>query len=314
MEASLNEIVLQSFRVDGEGFRDIDSIVRQRCREIDPDASIEYDILRKDSLRYRTEDIEDLIKERNGDETRIRNVTMTARTGDPRRLKFVVEFSKDIRITGEASDRANLVLLASDVRALVRERMKSRTPLSDRARTIITLIALVLGLAGYFVFSTYYTNNFDARSNRLYSESQALQSKENRAEISSYQAMLRKYQTSIPPASQSAELAFLVQDALLELRTSLAEDQSYQSSYSTYPQEPWWGNSIYLTAASGILLAGLVGGLSYVFYPKTGATFIIGDEVRREARKARRREHLIWGIGVTFVLGIVSGIIVSAIG
>ena len=314
VEASLNEIVLSSFRVDEEGFRDIDSIVRQRCREMDPDASVEYCILRKDSLRYRTEDIEDLIKERNGDETRIRNVTMTARTEDPRRLQFVVEFSKDLRITGEASDRANLVLLASDVRALVRERMKSRTAISDRARYAATLIALLLGCAGYFVFSTSYTNNFNTKSNQLYNRSQAAQGKENLGEISSYKAMLRRYGTSIPSASQSAQLAFLVQDSLLVLRTSLAYDQSSQSSYDIDSQEAWWGDSIYLLFASGILLAGLVRGVSYLLYPRTGAAFLIGDEVRREARNARWRERIIWGIGVTFLLGIASGIVVSAVG
>jgi hypothetical protein len=34
--ASIDEDVLQTFRVDAEAFRNLDSIIRQRCGDIDP--------------------------------------------------------------------------------------------------------------------------------------------------------------------------------------------------------------------------------------------------------------------------------------
>lgn len=312
MAASLNETVLESFCVDAEGLRDLDSIVRQRCQEIDQSAVVEYDILRKDSLRYRTGDIEDLIKERNGNETRIQQVAMNAHTANPDRLKFEVEFDKSLRITGESNDRASLVLLASDVRALIRERMRGRTPMSRRTRSIITSIALVAGLVGYFIFSNVYTNQWSTRIDREYQVSQNLYNRQSHIEMSTYRTMLARYRNLGSHASPNAELAFLVQHDLFQMRDQLAYDQAYAAEPRN-TAEPWWGNSNYLLLAAGIILAGAVGAASYIAYPNAGAIFMIGDEVRRQTKKAQRRDRLVWGIGVTFVLGIASAIVASAL-
>jgi hypothetical protein len=166
MSASIDDVVLTSFAVDSEGLKDLDSIVRQRCQDMGSSCKITYKVTRRDSLRYTTENIEEILKERNGRESRIDSVVL--RIQDERDdLKFDVSFDNRIRIIGESENRADLVLLASDIRALIRERMKTRGSISWSARTTIAIATFFLGMFGFMQFTSIVSNNnissFDAQ-------------------------------------------------------------------------------------------------------------------------------------------------------
>ena len=181
-------------------------------------------------------------------------VAMNAHTANPDRLKFEVEFDKSLRITGESNDRASLVLLASDVRALIRERMRGRTPISRRTRSIITSIALVAGLVGYFIFSNVYTNQWSTRIDREYQVSQNLYN--NKATLRCLPIApcwqgIGTWAHSV--RAQMPNWRFWFEHDLFQMRDQLAYDQAYAAEPRN-TAEPWWGNSNYLLLAAGIIL------------------------------------------------------------
>jgi hypothetical protein len=116
MASQIDEMVLENFRVGEDGFRDLDSIVRRRCD------TVKYYIYRGSALGgYDTGDVEDLLKERNGAETRIRSVSLHA--SGPEALRFNVAFDSIVVITGECGDTARLALLRTEARAVIQDRM-----------------------------------------------------------------------------------------------------------------------------------------------------------------------------------------------
>jgi hypothetical protein len=176
--ASIDEDVLQTFRVDAEAFRNLDSIIRQRCGDIDPKIHPEYDVLRADGLRYTTTDVEDLARERNGQETRIRAVRVKIGGEKDEAIRFSVAFKDDVSISGESDDRANLILLASDVRSLIREQMKSRRSMRREVRLFVVGLALLVGFVGMTLSGSQYANNFYSKFNLEYNHEQITQTRE----------------------------------------------------------------------------------------------------------------------------------------
>lgn len=311
MAASVDDVVLTSFVADSEGLKDLDSIVRQRCQDMGSTGDINYKVTRRDSLQYTTEDIEEVLKERNGKETHIESVVMQAevkQTG----LKFAVTFDEDVTISGESGNRANLVLLTSDVRALLHDRMKSRGASNSRTRAISAVAAFIVGMFGFMQFTSAYSNNNLNKSQAQYSQSAIVRDKQMRQENADIQGLVTQYRQS-PPSGTVDALGFLAQAEMLQLR--IVTDQNNQNINTPVDNynNPWWVDTFFLPFLIGAALSGLVYGIGYLLYPPGGAVFLIGDEIRRQARLAQIRERLVWGIGVSFILGIASGIATTAI-
>ena len=119
MAAQIDEMALENFIASEDDFRDLDSIIRRHCE------SVRYYVYKGSVLGgYDTNDVEDLLTERNGVESRIASVALHAAGEDA--LKFNVEFDGLVVIKGECEDRARLVLLTTEARAVIRNRMKGR--------------------------------------------------------------------------------------------------------------------------------------------------------------------------------------------
>src|SRR5580704_16841726 len=89
MTAQVGDMVLENFKVGEDDFRDLDSVVRQHC-EI-----VTYYLHKGRSLGdYETDSVEDIMKDRNGVETRIKSVMLRA-TG-AKGLRFNIEFDDEI--------------------------------------------------------------------------------------------------------------------------------------------------------------------------------------------------------------------------
>ncbi len=71
MSAQIEERIVERFRLKGEALRDLDAILRQRCQEMDPALSLAYNVRRADGLTYSTNDVEEVLRERNGAETAV---------------------------------------------------------------------------------------------------------------------------------------------------------------------------------------------------------------------------------------------------
>lgn len=314
MAASLDELVLKDFRVDAEGFRNLDSIMRQRCDEADSDLHVEYDVQRADSLRYTTRDIEDLIRERNGRETRIRTVAARIAGEKSSDLKFEVEFEVNACINGESDDRAKLVLLASDVRSLLREQMRSRRSISSTLRTTLLVAVFFVGYFGSTFYGDQVSNSYYSKNNFHATQAYRIQDKRIQGAEAFMQQVASKYRNEIQKRNSAAEQRFLVEAELAQLQYYIVlQSGSSHGQSAPYVDPPWWTGSTLFDFAIGVVLSAIVWVLSNLFYPPAGAIFLIGDEVQRQARKARFRERLVWGIGVTFMLGIASALAATAI-
>ena len=310
MLSSLIEVILPSFRADAENLRDLDSIIKQRSSEINPAYSINYEVNRKDSLRFETADVEELIKERNGIETRIERVKIKIEADTSPKLEFNVIFDDYLRIEGECDDRAKLVLLATDVRTLVRERMRNRS-LRNGTRITAAGVAALVAVVGYLAFSVFMTSHYTQTANDALNRYYQIGSQQSLDHARAEQQFLDKYDGISRSNDIKSELSFLVQSQIRQIQSDIETSRSTGNAPPT-PANPWWLYSVYILLGIGSTCAALILAVSYIIYPTSKATFVIGDEIKRQARLAVIRERLIWGIGVTFLLGIASAIVVSA--
>jgi hypothetical protein len=284
MTAQIDELVLDNFKVSESDFRDMDSIVRRHCK------TVKYYVYKGSTLGgYDTDDIDDLLGERNGIETRIVSVRLHA-TG-PEALKFNVDFDDTVGINGECEDRARLVLLATEARAVIQDRMKVKAP---KRKTILQVLAVMFFFLGYFGFQQYQNNYVN----------------ELRAEQAAQAGRLTApYQRELAAAAPSNQK--LLSQALNALSKQIISDRESQVTSPIYSAPPWWSGSYWLVIAVSGAAAAIAVGIGYITIPSSGSVFLIGDEQRRQEQSDKRREHIRWGILVALVVGVASGFISS---
>jgi hypothetical protein len=313
LPASLDEIVLRSFRVDTEALRNLDSIARQRASEIYDSLSIEYDVLRADSLKYTTSDIEELIRERNGTETQILSVKLRIGKEKDNRFNFEVTFTQHVKISGESDDRASLILLASDVRSLIREQMRSRRSIGLRTRIIAAVSVGAIACITFMAYGSQYLNSFYAKTNTQYNHLEQADDRNIASAVKSMQQTLSKYQAQAHSNSIASEQKFMSEAEVAQLRYDITNGLSISNPAGLTPNSPWWADSLPAFLGVWIVISAITWSVSYLIYPPAGAVFLIGDEIRRQAKQTKLRERLVWGIGATFVLGIASALVATMI-
>jgi hypothetical protein len=121
MTGHINELIASRFVVNADTLKEFDSLIRLHRDDIDPNAIVRYSIRRADSYKFDTEDIEDVIRERNGPGTRIVSIKLEVRGS--RLLNFDVDLANKIRLRGNCEDRAKLLALVTDIRGLMQDRM-----------------------------------------------------------------------------------------------------------------------------------------------------------------------------------------------
>ena len=131
MAGQVDQLVLETFVVSEDDFKDLDAIVRQRCE------TVRYFVYKGSTLGgYDTDDLGVLLKDRNGSGAKIESVMLNATGSDD--LKFSVDFHDGVNIIGQSEDKAGLVLLTTEARGLIRDRMKGVTP---QRRNVLAAIA-----------------------------------------------------------------------------------------------------------------------------------------------------------------------------
>jgi hypothetical protein len=307
----IDELVLTSFRVDADALRYLDAIVRQHRPNIAGNSAIKYTVQRNDALEYDTADVEQIIRERNGTETRIEAIKL--QLDEPQSLTFSVDLAGEARIKGVSEDRAQLLQVASDVGRLMRDRMRGK---GARRTTILRAAAAVAFVVGYIVFQQIQT----AQVNRLNAQYSAQNSKvtapylrQMNALNSSDRALLGKGESSVSKSDLKAEVDFLAQQQINQLRQQVISSNENQATQAAkYPSSPWWATSWWLLTAVASICAAFALGVSYLALPGRASVFLIGDEIRRQV-VIERRQRAIWGAGATIAGGVVSSIIFASI-
>jgi len=312
MTGHINELIENRFVVDADTLRELDSLIRLHRDDIDPNAAVRYSILRADSYRYDTEDVEDVLRERNGSKTRIVSIKLTAR--ESRVFNLDVDLAAKIRLRGNCAERAKLLALVADIRGLMIDRIIRGRRWGKKA--IVQALAAVFLLVGYFGFQeiqTSYTNQINAQNVAAYYEATAVYARQLSSADTSERALLSQLAQAESTAARgdvSGEINFLVRQQIEQLRQEVVgQEESKAANSSKDISAPLWATSWWILAAVACSF-GLIGaGIASVFIPSDGIIFMIGDEIRRQQRRNKIRERIVWGIAVAFIVGIASGIV-----
>jgi hypothetical protein len=308
MAGQIGEYILDNFRVSEEDFRDLDSIVRRHCK------MVKYYVYRGSALAgYDTDDIEDLLRERNGAETQIKSVRLQA-SDDSEGMKFDVEFDDTVVINGQCEDRARLALLATETRAVIQDRMKVRRP--NRAtlfRPIVSGFFLLLGLFVFQQIQDTYANHYVAVQSANANQAQASYQQKIEDNTFSDQKLLDQATGALSRHNLGTEAGLSLQLQIAQLRDQILHDEEDQAVayYPSYPTPPWWSTSFWLQLLAALATWALAIGIGYLVLPSSSSVFLIGDEKRKQAKADKRRTQIIWGIGVAFVVGIASSLVAS---
>lgn len=303
MAGQIDEEVLYSFRVSEDDFKDLDSIVRRHCQ------IVRYYIYRGSTLGgYDTDDVEVLLKERNGSGTKIESVMLHATGADD--LKFNVNFHDTLGINGECEDRASLVLLATETRGLIRDRMKGGTPQRRYILYAVAVIFLFLGYLGFQQYQISYANRFTAaqtiNDNRA---NTAFRQKENAATIPT-QTLLSQAENALSKHDLGAEVAILLQEQIEQWRQEIIS--SSEEPVGPVSNPPSWSTSYWLAVtvgcATALAAAGIVG---YLILPSNRSVFLIGDEKRRQERAKQLRTNIKWVVIAGIAVSVISGFVLS---
>lgn len=307
MTAQVADMVLENFRIGEDGFRDLDSVVRRHCE------TVTYYVHKGRSLGdYQTDDVEDLLKDRNGAETGIESVLLHA-TG-VERLKLNIEFGNELVMNGECEDRARLVLLATDARSVMRDRMKGRTPKRKTILQTVAIVFFVLGYLGFQQIQGWSSDRFDAALVTQTRQSDAATRQQLSSVILSTQGLLSQATSALSRHNLNAEVDFLVQQQIRQLNQQITSDKGSVAAIGEIPTNqnpPGWSTSGWLLLGVACAAAAVAAGIGYLVVPNSNSIFLIGDEKRRQDRLGKIRTNLIWTIGGGIIVSVVAGLLLS---
>jgi hypothetical protein len=298
----IDEEVLETFRVSEDDLKDLDSIVRRHCQ------TVRYYIYKGSTLGgYDTDDVEVLLKERNGSGTKIESVMLHAAGSDG--LKFDVDLHDTVNISGESEDRASLVLLATEVRGLIRDRMRGGIP---QRQIILLAIATVFFFLGYLAFQHYqitYANNYSAaqgaQNNRI---TASYRQREHAATVPN-QALLSQATSALSKHDLRAEITVLLQEQIEQWRMDIIANEEPIVPAS---DPPAWSTSFWMAVmVGGTATLAAVGAIGYLVLPSNRSIFLIGDEKRRQERAKQLRANIKWVIIAGIAVSVISGFILS---
>lgn len=299
--------VLENFRVGEDDFKDLDSVVRRHC-----DSVTYYVHKGLSSGDYQTDDVEVLVKDRNGAETRIESVLLHATGAEG--LKLDIEFNGELVMTGECEDRARLVLLATDARSVMRDRMKGRTPKRKAILQVIAVVFFILGYLGFQHIQDSAVNRFNAAQLAHAGQSDTATRHQLSSAILYTQGLLSQATSALSRHNLTAEVDFLIQQQIGQLRQQIGSDKGSLAAIDYNPTNqdpPGWSTSGWLLLAVASATSAIAAGVGYLVVPSSTSVFLIGDEKRRQDRDDKRRTQMIWTIGAGFIVSIVAGLLLT---
>lgn len=306
MSGRVSEVISPSYRINENALRDLDAIVRNRCEEIVPSPKLTYKVTREDNFSYPTDNVADIINERNTPQTKITSVTLEVSHGDAIELKLQFSLADGIVIDATAEDRAKLSLLASDLRNLVRDEMGARGGKRGRSSNLLLrrLPAIPLACGLFVVIFLLSAVAYRIYKEPAYSAAEAQYDQQVETE-------LREFDAKAGAAKASNETNVKI-DFLIDLFVSARHKAAEGDDSPVYGPYPWILGRTSFTI--GIVIAGVIGWFVILFViPNPERLFLFGDQIARQQRRDKRRSQVIWGVLIAFLVGVASSIAASAI-
>jgi len=192
--------------------------------------------------------------------------------------------------------------------------MKGRTPRRKAILQVIAVVFFILSYLGFQQIQTSASNRFNAAQLAQASQSDTATRQELASTIASTQRVLSQATSALSRHDHNAEVDFLVQQQIQQLRQQISSDKGSMASIGETPgnqDPPGWTTSGWLLLAVASATAAVAVGVGYLVTPSSGSIFLIGDEKRRQDRADRRRTQIIWTIGGGFAVSVVASLFLT---
>jgi hypothetical protein len=204
------------------------------------------------------------------------------------------------------------VLLATEARSVIQDRVKGRRPRRATILQFVALVCLALGYFGFQSFQSFYTNHFNAQHEAQAKKVAAPYQRELKAVEPSNHTLLNEATTALAKHNISSELGFLLEQQIIQLRQDVIFANENQTPVIADPAvPPSWSRSFWLAVAVAVAFAGIVTGIGYLVLPSDESVFLIGGEKRGQQRLSIRRERITWSIIVAFLVGVAASLVSS---
>lgn len=155
MAAKLNHTFDKGFLLNEEHLRKIKDIISNRVDE----TSIKYNVSREDSFLFKTDKIEDIIKENNLKREKIKEITLTS-IDENADIDLKINFELDgVKLSITGADRDTVFLLASELKNYISSEVCTVHQITKHSK----LINLVL-IGSYLVLITSFIANMASPS------------------------------------------------------------------------------------------------------------------------------------------------------
>jgi hypothetical protein len=272
MGAFAERVFDKGFLLDEERIRKLNAMLMTRGQHLAEECKPTYRVYRADTYTYTTEDIQEVIDEDNVSWQRIVEFDALLDAGSD--LSLQLQFRQEgppTLLLIEGEDRDNVFLLFSELRQYLTNEVNTIQPLAKR---IYRGILVVLGIM--LVASAAYA---------LFG--------------------LDVYFRGRVPDRLSVEAALASQDIAEKLNFLIEYQATPLPSIVRYYAP---GLCIFIAAAiTGTSSRWWTGLIEHIF---PSNIFLLGKELERNARRQSVRHNILWGIVISFVIGVLGGLVV----
>lgn len=317
----------EGFRVDMQKLQKVHELTLSRLRSIGGSQEISLKVYRADSTNYTTDDISVLDTEENSQSTRIERIIYTA--GDSSSVQINLNFSSDwgIDLRVEGDQRDAVVVLFTDIENLLKHEVARNKSLPQRLTNPLVFIYILWFMmalsANLMEFLPTPGNRLDAEFDRLkkvYDEEKEAWNKETNEIKESNKQIIDNFKTAvqelIDKTRQDPSLENKV-DFLFAYRSGVFETNKTTQDYPDPPEYPdrEFGNfaidSLYFILFALVVVV-LLHLLKHVVNKYTDSyIFLFGKEVGRQSERIAFRERVVWGVLISFIVGVLGSITAS---
>jgi hypothetical protein len=333
MEAHANaKLRYDGFLLDERRLQRLASTITDRLRKASIQSNVEFDVYRSDHAKLRTGELKELLSEPNTPASRIERIVLSLSPDEPIQVTLDFEVGRGVSVTLAGQDRDLVLLLSGDLKNYIEHEIAKK-------RSVIRhLTSPKAGWLGFLALMALYPFIRDAiptEYNR--------QGKQYEADLAAYEKAAQEHKDLVTKAQH--ELNQLADDTRTQVQ-ALVPSQGDREGLSEFlvahierqlkiedggaklrslseraPEPPVWHGSNYgFNANNAIGYFGMVAVVivmivvqQLVIGLEEPYLFLIGDEIAEYALRSKRRERILWGVGATLVLGVLSSIIGSIV-
>ena len=121
--------------------------------------------------------------------------------------------------------------------------------------------------------------------------------------------LLSQEETALSGHNIDSKLNAILQQQIAQLQLEVINAKEGNITTPIYSATPWWVDSYWLVIGVALISAAAAVGIGYLIISSDKSIFLIGDEKRRQVQASNRRERVVWGVVVAFVVSVVASLV-----